>query len=336
MTPLNRAAALAFLTAFLLVHGCSDADAPRASREDGSAVPKQGVDARDPVGGAGGALGHPPFASSPADGLGLASGSAGGPTGCVPQPETCNGSDDDCNGIIDDLDSDSDGVCDCIRIATLGKPGTWGKGGVFGAWLAARASDGAKDLGAQEITEAILRGFQILVVQDVREVHMGRVFSPEEVAALETWVRAGGGLMTLIGFADATEMANVNLLLAPFGMRYLPTRIAVGLGTLTVPIKSFPAQHPLTAGVKAVGANNGYKVGGAGTAYAMWNDSVIGLANEVDKGRIDMWGDEWITYDSEWTRHTDYQVELFWVNTIKWLTPVSVCQVAIPPDLIIL
>jgi hypothetical protein len=43
-----------------------------------------------------------------------------------------------------------------------------------------------------------------------------------------------------------------------------------------------------------------------------------------------MWGDEWITYDSEWKDHPDYQVELFWLNVIKWLTPKAECQVAVP------
>ena len=44
-----------------------------------------------------------------------------------------------------------------------------------------------------------------------------------------------------------------------------------------------------------------------------------------------VWGDEWLTYDSEWTQHPEYQLELFWLNAIKWLTPAKDCQVAIPP-----
>ena len=49
-------------------------------------------------------------------------------------------------------------------------------------------------------------------------------------------------------------------------------------------------------------------------------------------GHLLVWGDEWITYNSEWSGHPDYQVTLFWLNMIKWLTPAKECQVAIPPN----
>jgi hypothetical protein len=44
-----------------------------------------------------------------------------------------------------------------------------------------------------------------------------------------------------------------------------------------------------------------------------------------------MWGDEWITYDSEWDegQHPEYDVERFWLNVLKWLTPKDECQVPI-------
>jgi hypothetical protein len=46
-----------------------------------------------------------------------------------------------------------------------------------------------------------------------------------------------------------------------------------------------------------------------------------------------VWGDEWITYDSEWQDVEDQQVELFWLNILKWLSPPMTCQVPIPPDI---
>jgi len=260
-------------------------------------------------------------------------GTAGGTRPGNGTPETCNGVDDDDNGIVDDLDKDKDGVCDCIRIATLGEVGTWGQGDVFGAWLTARASDGAKSLGKQVITDDLIKNFQVIVVQSVREGVIGRVYSDDEVKALENWVRAGGGLMTLIGFYDPIEVQNVNRLLAPYGMNYGNKRMLPRVGNVTVPITEFSA-HPITASVKSVGVDNGYEPQGAGTVYAKGGGYQVGLAQTVDKGRVDLWGDEWITYNSEWTQHPDYQVELFWVNTIKWLTPTNVCQVAIPIALI--
>jgi len=53
----------------------------------------------------------------------------------------------------------------------------------------------------------------------------------------------------------------------------------------------------------------------------------------VGMGHVFQWGDEWITYDSEWTAHPDYQVQLLWLNAIKWLTVQGTCQVPIPPSL---
>jgi hypothetical protein len=44
-----------------------------------------------------------------------------------------------------------------------------------------------------------------------------------------------------------------------------------------------------------------------------------------------MWGDEWITYDATWNNVTGLNIELFWLNLLKWLSPPNQCQVPIPP-----
>ncbi len=269
---------------------------------------------------------------------------------CTPTPEVCDGKDNDCNGIVDDVDANNDGICDCINIATLGVPGTWGQGNVFGAWLAARTPNGATSLGSQVLTHTLIDPFNIIVVQDVYQNGGGRAYSAAEVQVLSEWVNNGGGLMTLTGYANPpVDNVNVNALLAPFGMSYGETQILNRNGAATsVPITQF-ATHPITAGVTAVGFDNGYEVSGpaspaAGsnfTVYAMGSAAAdpaesfrVGEAMQVGKGHVDVWGDEWITYNSEWTSHPDYQVQLFWVNTLKWLTVLGNCQVAIPTILI--
>jgi hypothetical protein len=55
---------------------------------------------------------------------------------------------------------------------------------------------------------------------------------------------------------------------------------------------------------------------------------------QSQNGRVVVWGDEWITYDSEWADVEDQQVELFWLNILKWLSPPKTCQVPIPPDIV--
>ena len=269
-----------------------------------------------------------------------ASGSGGAPSGgtgvggeFVPStgassgsPEVCDGIDNDGNGIADDIDVGNDGICDCLRIATLGKPGMWGQGNVFSTWLNDRSDNGAVDLGDAVLTSELLAKYQVIVTQDLKDI--GRVYSSDEVAALKAWIDGGGGLMTLIGYADASELTNVNTLVAPFGMAYGMEAI-LPKGATTVPITEWVA-HPTTEGVKIVGVDNGYPVTGDAEVLATKDGYVVARAKEVGKGHIYMWGDEWITYDSEWLEHPDYQVELFWLNVIKWLTPATDCQVDLP------
>jgi hypothetical protein len=99
-----------------------------------------------------------------------------------------------------------------------------------------------------------------------------------------------------------------------------------------VPITDWTA-HPIDQGVTAVGVDNGYEIQGTGTVIARGGGFNVGMAEDVLPGHVFAWSDEWITYDSEWTQHPDYQVELFWVNAIKWLTTATQCQVPIPTKL---
>ena len=291
---------------FAMGCGSSDDDASSASGQGGA-----GATSGSAEGGAGGGFTTGPGASS-----GTGSGA-----------EVCDGVDNDNNGIIDDLDVGGDGICDCLRIATLGLAGTWGVGDVFAAWLDARSDNGAVDLNDQVLTTALLDEYQVVVAQDVSK--MNRSYAPEEVMALQQWVQGGGGFMTLIGYADPDELANVNLLLAPYGMSYLPEQILQKQGGNTVPVTNWVA-HPVTQGITLLGVDNGYPVQGMGTTLATEQGYDMLKAQEIGPGHVLMWGDEWITYDSEWTGHPDYQVEQFWLNAIKWLTPAEDCQVPLP------
>lgn len=244
-------------------------------------------------------------------------------------PEICNGVDDDGDGLVDNVDVGHDGVCDCLKIATLGVPGTAGVGNVFSAWLASRSTAGAVDLGAQVLAAATLAPFQVIVAEDVHTI--GRDYSPAEVNALADWVKAGGGFMTLTGYSDPSEVVNVNRLLEPHGLRYDSAPILY-VGGSTVPVTNWIA-HPVTQGITKIGIDNGYAVAGGGTVLATEQSFDVLRVTDSGKGHVLVWGDEWITYDSEWTGHPDYQVQLFWVNILKWLTTSAQCQVPIPPDL---
>lgn len=244
--------------------------------------------------------------------------------------EICDGVDNDQNGVIDDVDVGDDGVCDCLRVATLGVPGQWGEGDVFAQWLDSRSTDGARALEDAVLTPELLSEYQVIVVQDVSVID--RAYGADEVEALRAWVENGGGLLTLIGYADPTELANVNALLEPFGVGYDEEQILQRSGGATIPVTEYE-DHPITQGISAVGVDNGYPVAGEGLVYAAEGGHDVGRAVEVGAGRVSVWGDEWITYDSEWVDHPEYQVERFWLNQIKWLTPATMCQVDIPPTI---
>lgn len=296
--------------------------------EDSGGVAGGGQSGVGSTGGGGSGAG-----SGSGGGLNVGGGSSGGGAGdggvVTGNEDKCDGIDNDKNGIIDDVDVGKDGVCDCLRIATLGEPGTVGQPNVFDAWLAARSTYGTTPLKDKTLTADLLKEFQIIVSQNVSDNH---AYSAAEVGALGTWIKAGGGFMTLIGYAGPSEIQNVNQLLAPFGMSYGPEQILQKSGANTIPVTNW-VKHPVTNGVSQIGVDNGYPVNGAGLALASEQSWTVLRAQEVSAGKVLMWGDEWLTFDSEWKGHPEYQVELFWLNALKWLSPANNCQVPIPPSI---
>ena len=254
--------------------------------------------------------------------------------------EQCDGIDNDANGIIDDVDAGHDGICDCLNIATIGHIGPWSNGGnVFAAWLDSRSPLGAVALADEQLTAETLKRFQVIVV-----LHAGtneasndggvtapahHAFSDQEVSAFQSWVRSGGGVMTTIGYTGdgLIELANVNKLLASVGMGYSTTKM-----DLTGDIQQWAA-HAVSDGISNIFTQNGGQPDDSnGTSIAWNNDGKVALqVGQADAGRVAVWGDEWITYDSEWADVSGQQVEHFWLNLLKWLSPEAQCQVPIPP-----
>lgn len=253
-------------------------------------------------------------------------------------PELCDGIDNDSNGIIDDVDAGHDGVCDCLNIATIGHIGPWSNGGdIFASWLNARSPIGAVALADDELTAERLKKFQIVVVlhAGTNEIdHNGvtpahHAFSDAEASVFEAWVRGGGGVMTTIGYTgdEAKELENVNVLLAKLGMGYSPSK-----RDLSGNVSDWIA-HPVTDGISNIFTDNGVEPDGPmGMTLAHGGDKVALQVTQAGDGRVAVWGDEWITYDSEWADVKGQQVEHFWLNLLKWLSPPTECQVEIPPE----
>lgn len=236
------------------------------------------------------------------------------------------------------------GGCGCLKLATIGYPGKWGDGSdVFTDWLARKALRGVDSLGGETLTPSLLSRYQVVIVQDVRFESNGRVgigngigrsFTANEVSALQQWVVAGGGLATLIGYASPSEVTNVNTLLQPFALSYGTAQILGGGGVGRTAAITHWADHPVSDGIAEVGVDVGYSVQGEGTLVA-WQPTQgqwdIARAADVGLGHVLAWGDDWITYNSQWTQHPEYQVQRFWLNILRWLTPPDQCSVTTSP-----
>ena len=134
--------------------------------------------------------------------------------------------------------------------------------------------------------------------------------------------------MSTVGYTgdEATEVVNVNKLLSKLGMGYSTTKL-----NLHGDVSTWQT-HPISDGISNIHTENGVEPELTnGTTIALGSEQPALQVLELDDGRVAIWGDEWITYDSEWADVEGQQVELFWLNLLKWLSPPTQCQVPLPP-----
>ncbi len=256
-------------------------------------------------------------------------GGDGGSDACVPTSPTettCDGKDDDCNGKIDDVDVGKDGICDCVRIGLLGKPGYYGSNN-FQQWL---VSKGTKVTRVQQTTTEALDAAALAPFDMVILDWLQRTYTTTEVKAFSDWLVAGHGALALSGFAELYEVERPNSLMTVLGMTFTGANQVANRQTVT----DFSPPHALSSGVTSVTFYGGSAViGGApvvpGThaAFARVGASVVGMAHEGPTARAVAWGDEWIEFDSEWSSVPD--INRFWANIVSFLTPR--CEVPPPP-----
>ena len=94
------------------------------------------------------------------------------------------------------------------------------------------------------------------------------MFSAAEVTALETWVRAGGGIITLMGYGGQTAEVNpTNQLVAFTGMSYKTDDTSITCADnccycagSSVPTLGWNAAHPISANITTVGSFHGRSI----------------------------------------------------------------------------
>jgi hypothetical protein len=274
---------------------------------------------------------------------------------------------------------DSEGGTVCINIGSYGKPGTTGfMPGVdntkaFENWLNDKSSATASMVTThQKLTADFLAGFDVLILQDLEDANPKTgsgpywQFAADEVDAVAKWVNDGGGLIALTGYSGtANEVDPTNALLKFANISYNKDDVLSMCPDMTtygpncwcvggsVPMKGWTAGDPIAANIKEVGAYYGRTItaGADAAVVASVGTSKYAVSKTVGKGKVFVFGDEWVTYTSQWgaplmqnsmmndpcymagaMQH--YQVPQFWYNAIKWVAPPNTCFTIEDPAII--
>jgi hypothetical protein len=221
------------------------------------------------------------------------------------------------DGSITCPDGGSSGFCTGIRIALLGLPGL-NPSSNFQGWLRSngqavtRLQTTTMTSSTSSVTAALLTDYDVVILD-----RLVRTYSSTEARVLRDWVMAGGGVMSMSGYTGGGEdVTRPNTLLAAIGLQYLP-------GLQNGPVTSFAA-HPVTMGLSSVTFSGGYLVGevagvsgGMNTVTATLSAGPVEIVQVRSNGRVVVWGDEWVEFDSEWQAMP--MIQQFWVNVLGWL-----------------
>jgi hypothetical protein len=209
----------------------------------------------------------------------------------------------------------------CRRIGIMGAPGA-NPSANFQAWLemqgaiVTRFHDTAS---APMLARVLLETFDLVIVDWLQ-----RTYATEEAMVLSDWVNAGGALMVMTGHdSGATADRHVSLL-ATLG----PT-FDLAAGPLDGPAMLLPHPSTMTAdgsgtlppvtfygGLRTVVPS---ELAAAIVPMAVIGAETVGVAGPLGEGRVLLFGDEWIEFDSEWS--TMPPIPQLWLNTVRWLSP---------------
>ena len=197
-------------------------------------------------------------------------------------------------------------------------------------------------------------------------------FDDTDAATLRDWVRnKGGAIIAMSGYYNdnAVEIQPLNQLLNGSdnwsGITYNPdnsfndSSCANYCSYCSVPFDGWTTTYAdfdqITRNLKKVGIYFGRSINCTGSDCQVFaKDSTfgnVGVAKAIGKGRLVAWGDEWVTYTSQWgltpdpqyddttkyaqcvghTPMTSYTVPQFWYNVFRWVAQTSCLTIVVPP-----
>ncbi len=255
---------------------------------------------------------------------------------------------------------DDAGRCTCFNIASIGLPGHTGfQNGMdsttaFTDYLNAQSSANVDMYTTRPTLDAdFLAKYDVLIIQWLVDGVSGEdgtgywTFSADEVQALDTWVKAGGGLITLSGYdAQTQEVTPLNQLVQ--GTTDMSYGTADVLGTVSTsnyclgesdPLGGWVQSTPVGKYITEVGAFHGRPITAGPKAVVDCTDgsNVYAAHEDVGQGHVFAYADEWVTYTSQWfgidaggncadaSANVVYQVPQFWYNAISYASQATQC-----------
>jgi hypothetical protein len=208
----------------------------------------------------------------------------------------------------------------CRRIGIMGAPGA-NASSDFQAWLMMQGAIVTRFhnmANAPTLTHEQLAVFDLVIVDWLQ-----RDYTAAESTILSDWVTAGGGLFVMSGHSGSSELQD-NTLLVSLGPSY-----DVALGLLNGPATLLPGFALTSDGaggtLPPVTFAGGFAVIVPASLmstlvpFATIGSNVVGVVGPFGMGRVAIWGDEWIEFDSQWS--TMPAIIRLWSNGVHDLAP---------------
>jgi hypothetical protein len=359
---------LRFASAFVLISLASSAAISACAGAKGGAG--AGTGGAAPLGSAGGGSGATGTRGTGGNPLSAGSGGGGGAAGSAVWSD---------GGQVVACDGGDACVCPPFKLAVIGKPGKWGANPngdpdtALQDWLNSSSAGTAQVdnfTTRPTLTADFLANYGVIILASLADDSSTGpwwTFSADEVAAFGAWVENGGGVITLTGYAgNPEEVTPLNQLIGFSGITYsqdavwgncadIQTCNCTHSNTLSEWNRTDSIVANLSTGVTYVGFQNGRPIiapSDAHVAATVGGTTNVLVGKLVGKGRVLAFGDEWITYTSQWTgvgnpSSTDptcvgylpqdkYQMAQFWYNMIHWSQPAANCFTIVGPSPIII